>query len=116
MAIPLPTTTITVHGLLLTGDPNAEGYDAVTPSRVLIASGVNACISRPIGSRSNPTDEIDTYTLSCDLFSGDFQRNYLVVDDNSGQEYDVETVAISPNTLFGLEHYTAKLTVSKGIC
>lgn len=121
MAVPLATTTITVHGVRPQSavDPDAEGYDAPPPAPTMQATGIRATISLPQSARgssaavSSPADEVDTYTLSCDPV--ELTRHDTVTDDTTGVVYEVETVIPSPTVVFGLQHIKAKLKRTEGL-
>ena len=117
MSIPISTTTITVRGVRPQSDvdPDAEGYDGPGPQPQIVASGINATITLPQGRRSSPTDEIDSYSLRCDLFMGVLSQYDTVTDDQTGVEYEVHTATRSLPEQFGLDHWVATIKRGKGI-
>lgn len=115
--IPIVTTMISVFeprdGA---ADPSAEGYNGSTPGTsgsdlVLVASGQLASITLPNGrdgTRSiQGTDSEFYYTLRTD-YKG--LTNYQVVlDEDTGDYFEVAWATLSRPTGFGLDHTKAKL-------
>lgn len=114
MAIPLPTTTITIKGKRPESsvDPDAEGYDAPATPPGIVASGLNAAISAPSASRDDAL-EVERWRLRVDPC--DLRQFDTVIDDKTGVEYEVETVSPSNVDLFGLEHVQAVLKLQTGL-
>lgn len=111
MSIILATTTITVYGVR----PQSDDPDD-TPIATILAEGVRACISRPTSSRdTDNNDEVDEYALRCDVFAPGLSRHDTVLDDRTGERYDVRTVALSPTTILGLQHLRATLRKCEGL-
>ncbi len=119
MPIPLATTLITIKGRRPQSavDPEAEGYDPPETDPDELASDVAATITLPVGRRSNPTDEINRYTLRCDLLPDDIEltQHDTVLDQTTGVEYVVETALRSWPEQFDLAHWKATLLKSNGL-
>lgn len=119
MPIPLATTLVTIKGRRPQSavDPEAEGYDPPESAPDVIASDVAATITLPVGRRSNPTDEINRYTMRCDLLPEDVEltQHDTVLDQTTGVEYTVEVALRSWPEQFNLTHWKATLIKSDGL-
>lgn len=111
--IPLALTTITVRRIPV--DPARDPYDA-EPEPFIVASGVRAVISSP-SARSGEvlaggSQEHTYFSLACDPV--DLTHRDRVLDDRTGEEYEVEW-ARTRNALGGLDHTQAALYQIRGI-
>lgn len=116
MSIPLATTTITVIGVRPQSaiDPDAEGYGDPTPTPSVLVTGLRACISRPAFRRQvGETDQEDVKALRCDPF--DITRFDTVVDETTGETYEVLSAGPSEPVQWGLQHTVAFLKIDRGI-
>lgn len=112
MAIPLPTTTITVRRV--PADPNRDPYDPA-PEPVVVASGVPAHISLASGRENvaGGSQEIVNFRLACNPFAGGIHHEDTVVNDQSGAVYEV--VFAEERTALGLDHFQAGLRQVTGV-
>lgn len=121
MTLPIATTTISViePTTSSTEDPLGEGYDEEVDGNVdhhdetTKATGVRAVISaggargRNVGGDS----EEATFSLVCD--PTDLTFSDIVVDEMTGQRYEVAWAVETPGVA-GLGHMQAGITTSKG--
>ncbi len=114
MAIPLATTTVSIYGRRpqSLNDPDAEGYDPAPPAPTLRASGIRASITAP-GAEPNAPQQADTYAFRCDPTNID--RFDLIVDEQSGDTYELRELRDSLPTTWGLEHHVGTLVRVKGL-
>jgi len=116
MAIPLVTTTITVVGVrpLPAVDPDAEGFDAPSPSADVLVEGLNACISGPTVSNVGDAER-EIWKLRCD--PTDLHLSDEVLDEGTGVVYRVHSVAQSevPANMLFLNHTMADLVRDEGL-
>ncbi len=112
--IPIATTTVTVRGVRPQSavDPGAEGYDP-QPTPVDLITGLRATISLPAFKRQVPADQVDIYALRTDPF--EITRHDTIIDEKTGQEYEVDSAGPSPNETFGLTHTVAYIKVVRGL-
>jgi hypothetical protein len=118
MTIPIATTTVTIKGRRpqMAIDPDATGYDAAPNPPDVLAEGVRATITLPQGSRRNTdSDQVDIYSMRCDVVPVDVNRFDTVIDENTSIEYQVLSAMHSHPTSFGLEHIVARLYLTKGL-
>lgn len=121
MAILLQTTTITVmgHRPQLIVDPDAEGYDPPAEPPAVLVTGHPASIAQPKSARGSATggvaDETDDYSLRCNIFADGITRYDTVIDETTGDEYEVRIAVVSHATLFGLQHIKATLRKREGL-
>ena len=113
MAIPVETTTIRVERV--PDDPDRDPYDPA-PAPQTVASGVRAHIStgrgdedRAGGSRSHVH-----FRLSCDPYDGSLLHTDTIVDEQSGETYEVRW-AVARFGLGDLDHYQAGLDQISGV-
>lgn len=116
MAIPLATTTITVIGVRPQSalDPDGEGYGDTTSTPSVLVTGLRACISRPAFRRQvGETDQEDVKALRCDPF--EITRFDAIVDETTGEEYEVVSAGPSEPVQWGLQHTVAFIKISRGM-
>ncbi len=115
MSIPLATTHITVKGHRPQLEIDPDDDELTTPPEVLV-NHVRACISLPAATRRvDNTDEVDEYALRCDIFDAGLSRYDTVIDESTGVEYEVRVSALSPASIFGMDHIKATLRLRKGL-
>lgn len=102
MAVPLTTTTITITRPAVVGDP----YDAAETTST-VASGVRAHISAPSGREAQRGGEQQTVDKILDADPVDLRHTDRVVDDGTGQTYEVAWV--DQREGLGLDHTVAGL-------
>lgn len=107
MAIPLPTTTITV----LRPDLTADTYDSDNGPTV-VALGVNANIGSQRGSGNEIGGQLSVQTLrmQCDVV--DLRHTDYVRDESDNLTYSV--VWIKARTGLGIDHLEAGLQLAQG--
>lgn len=110
VSIPLATTTITIQRPSV--DPDRDPYEE-DPAPDTVAEGVRAHISSPSGREQivGGEQEIVTFRLSCDPI--DLQHVDTVVDDSTGEEYEV--VWTLSRTGLGMPHVQAGLRKTTGV-
>lgn len=117
MAVPLATTSITLTGRRPQAaiDPDAEGYDGPALPLSNLATDVPACISGPTNIREGDSER-EMWELRCDPIPGiGINRFDIVTDETTGDVYEVDWVAESKVTMFGLDHIHARLFIHKGL-
>lgn len=112
MSIPHAETTIKV--LRVPDDPMRDPYDPPPPPDT-IAAGVRAVISTSSGRESTAggSQSITELRLSCDPYDGGLHHEDTVVDEHSGEEFDV--VWSRHRRGMGLDHFAAGLKQVKGL-
>lgn len=118
MPIPFATTTITIMGRRPQSavDPSAEGYDDPEPPMPTLATGVRACISTPSETRHRDgASEVDDFALMCDPVDVGLNQYDRVIDEKTGDAYDVYSASRSVAVVFGLAHITGVLRKSRGL-
>lgn len=121
MAIPLVTHLVSILGVRpqALNDPDADGYDSVdAPNLVTLVTNWPASITSPTSLRESngaedTTFEVDEYAFRCD--STDVNRFDYVIDDVTGDAYQITAIAPSLPVLFGLEHITGRVKKIKGL-
>lgn len=103
-------------------DPDSDGYDTEDmPTPVTLVTDWPASITQPAGQResegglgSDDTSlQVDEYAFRCD--STDVNRFDYIIDDATGDTYQVVSVTPSLPVLFGLEHITGRIKRVKGL-
>lgn len=110
MSIPLATTTITIRRPSV--DPDRDPYEE-DPDPQTVAEGVRAHISSPSGRDQIVGGEqsIVTFSLTCD--PTDLQHTDTVIDDSSGEEFEV--VWVKDRIGLGMDHVQASLRHVEGV-
>lgn len=114
MSIPLITTNITIKRRPqdATLDPDGEGYGDLVGALETIATNVPACISGPTTTNVND-QEVERWQLRCDVTALDLWC--IVIDENTGQEFEVVHAFHSTVETFGLDHTGAQLKLWEGL-
>lgn len=108
MSIPLATTTISV---LRRDVDDVDPYDT-PPAASTIAAGVRAVIGSPAGAEDITGAEQETVTFRLDCDPTDLQHRDQVVDDQTGDVFDV--VWSRDRTGLGLDYTQAGLRQVQG--
>lgn len=117
--IPLATTTISVLRLPADvpeeDDDYRDPYDE-QPEREIVASGVRAHIGQPSMSErmAGGTQALDNLRLSCDPFTAGLRATDQILDENTGEVYDVAGLPYHAHGL-GLDHITAPVKQIVGV-
>jgi hypothetical protein len=112
VAIPLATTTVSV--LRVPADPDRDPYDP-TPEPSTVATGVRATISTSSGTETvaGGSQEVVNFRMSCDQFPAKLHHKDMVVDEQSGETYNV-VWTVTRNGM-GLDHLQAGLQQVSGV-
>jgi hypothetical protein len=110
--IPVATTTVRVERRQ--ADPDVDPYENDAPW-VTVASGVRAHISTGRGQedRGGSDRSIVHFRMACDQFDGGILHTDRVVDEQSGEVYEVRW-AVARSAL-GLDHFHAGLDQISGV-
>lgn len=118
MTIPIATTTITIKGRdpQEAVDPDAVGYDPAPDPLPVLATGVRATISLPsFKRRTGQADQVDVYALRCDPVPNVTpDRYFVIIDETTGAEYEVDRIGPSLPEMFGLAHTVAYIKIVRG--
>lgn len=114
MPIPLVTTTVSVYGRRpqSLNDPDAEGYDPPEDPYELRATNINASITAP-AAVANAPQQVETYAFRCDVT--DINRFDVVVDESTGDTWEIQEIRESIVVDYGLEHMVGTVIRVKGL-
>jgi hypothetical protein len=112
VAIPFATTTISV--LRVPADPDRDPYD-LQPDPATVAAGIRAHISTQAGEETvaGGSQQVTNHRLSCDPFDSGLHHKDQVVDDTSGETYEV-VWSVSRYGV-GMDHFQARLNQVSGV-
>jgi hypothetical protein len=124
MPIPLITHHVTIMGVRPQSavDPDSDGYDSEdAPTPVTLVTSWPASITSPTSQRESEGGlgsddtalQVDEYAFRCN--PTDISRFDYIIDDATGDTYQVTAVAASLPVLFGLEHITGRIKRVKGL-
>jgi hypothetical protein len=110
--IPLATTTIRVERVA--PDGTRDPYDT-QPAATTIAQGIRAHISTSRGDedRGGTDRSIVHFRLACDQFAAGLLHTDRVVDEQSGEVYEIRWAVA--RTALGLDHFHAGMDQISGV-
>jgi hypothetical protein len=127
MALPLATTTFTIHRQVVLSstpavirDPDGEGYGTSTDGPgptdpaafTVIETGIRGAVGSPGGSERDSGGSVESVTWSINLDPCDITHNDEITDEQTGVRYRVEWII--PRKGLSLDHMKGSVRTVKG--